>query len=310
MSQIHQIPVEKIIVGNNDRKQFNQQGLAELATSIAEHGLAQPPTLRPVIDGMYEIVAGERRTRAMRDVLKWKFIPAIVRDLDDQQASAIMLIENIERKDLNPMEEAQAYSERMKRFAWGIGDLVRVTGKNARHIEKMLSLLKLTEDIQHYIRIGQFPVAFAVGIIELDKNRQRMALRVFNSTPTMSQYRWKDIVGKLAEDQASENQAPLFSLEQVLADMSHEPIKGRKARTGVRADRSLPPVRIYPEDSMAHIFDRYILRLREAGNVEGEGAVGNIYNTFVARGWVNVRDECVLPDVADVGVVEDEVHED
>jgi len=120
MSQIHQIPVEKIIVGNNDRKQFNQQGLAELATSIAEHGLAQPPTLRPVIDGMYEIVAGERRTRAMRDVLKWKFIPAIVRDLDDQQASAIMLIENIERKDLNPMEEAQAYSERMKRFAWRI----------------------------------------------------------------------------------------------------------------------------------------------------------------------------------------------
>ncbi len=309
MSQIHQIPVEKIMAGNNDRKQFNKQELAELATSIAEHGLAQPPTLRPVGDGMYEIVAGERRTRAMRDVLGWSHIPAIVRDMDNEKASVIMLIENIERKDLNPMEEAYAYSERMERFAWGIGDLVRVTGKNARHIEKMLSLLELAEDIQHYVKIGQFPVNFAIGIVGLDKNRQRMALRAFNSTPTMSQYKWRDIIGKLSSDQASESQAPLFSLEQVLSDMSHEPIKGRKARTGVCADKTLPPVKIYPDDSMALIFDRYITHLREAGNSEGAGAVGNIYNSFVARGWVNVRDGCMVDDMG-AGLVEDELHED
>lgn len=307
MSQIHQIPVEKIRAGNNDRKQFNTLELQELAASIAEHGLAQPPTLRPMGDGMYEIVAGERRTRAMRDVLGWTHIPAIVRELDDQQASAIMLIENIERKDLNPMEEAYAYAERMERFGWGIGDLVRVTGKNARHIEKMLSLLRLAEDIQHYVKIGQFPVNFAVGIVELDKNRQRIAIRAFNSTPSMSQYKWRDIIGKLAHDQANENQASLFSLEQVLADMTHEPIKGRKARTGVRADRTLPPVWIYPDDSMALIFDRYIAHLRGAGHDEAAGAVGNIYNSFVARGWVNVRDGCMVDD--GVGAVEDELHE-
>lgn len=310
MSQIHQIPVHQIKAGINDRKQFNKQELVELAASIAEHGLAQPPTLRPVGDGMYEIVAGERRTRAMRDILGWSHIPAIVRELDDEKASAIMLIENIERKDLNPMEEAYAYSERMERFGWGIGDLVRVTGKNARHIEKMLSLLRLADDIQHYVKIGQFPVNFAVGIIELDKNRQRIALRAFNSTPSMSQYKWRDIVGKLADDQANENQASLFVLEQVLADMSHEPIKGRKARTGVCADKTLPPVRVYPDDSMALIFDRYIARLREAGQVEAAGAVGNIYNSFVARGWVNVRDGCGLTKDDGAGLVEDELHED
>lgn len=308
MSQIHQIPVHLIRAGNNDRKQFNAVELQELANSIGEHGLAQPPTLRPMGDGTYEIVAGERRIRAMRDILGWTHIPAIVRELDDQQASAIMLIENIERKDLNPMEEACAYAERMERFGWGIGDLVRVTGKNVRHIEKMLSLLRLTEDVQHYVKIGQFPVNFAVAIVELDKNRQRIALRAFNSAPNMSAYRWKDLVGKLADDQASENQAPLFVLEQVMAEMSSEPMKGRKARTGVKADRTLPPVRIYPDDSMALIFDRYIARLREAGHVEAAGAVGNIYNSFVARGWVNVRDGCGVDD--GVGSVEDEVYED
>jgi ParB family chromosome partitioning protein len=309
MSELQQIAVDKIIAGNNDRKQFNKQELQELANSIAEHGLAQPPTLRPVGDGMYEIVAGERRTRAMRDVLGWTHIPAIVRELDDEKASAIMLIENIERKDLNPIEEAHAYAERMDRFGWGIGDLVRVSGKNARHIEKMLSLLQLAEDIQHYVKIGQFPVAYAIKIIELDKNRQRIAIRAFNSTPSMSQYKWSDIIGKLADDQASENQASLFSLEQVLADMSSEPIKGRKARTGVCADKTLPPVRVCADDSMALIFDRYIARLREAGQVEAAGAVGNIYNTFVARGWVNVRDGCMVDDMG-AGLVEDELHED
>ncbi|MCP4644493.1 MAG: ParB/RepB/Spo0J family partition protein, partial [bacterium] len=90
-ARITQVPARHIVAGTNDRQVFNAAELAELAASIDEHGLAQPPTLRPIDDDRFEIVAGERRVRAMRDVLKWSEIPALVRAMDDETASAIML---------------------------------------------------------------------------------------------------------------------------------------------------------------------------------------------------------------------------
>ena len=108
MTEIANIPVSSIAAGNNDRKEFDPVKLEELAASIAAHGLAQPITVRPLsglIPG-FEIVAGERRFRAISRVLQWDTIPAIVRDLDDEAASAIMLAENTGRADLNPIEEA------------------------------------------------------------------------------------------------------------------------------------------------------------------------------------------------------------
>jgi hypothetical protein len=111
-----------IVPGDNDRQAFEPVALQELADSIAAHGLAQPITVRPIAGGLYQIVAGERRFRAMQ-LLGWERVPALVRDLDDRQASAIMLVENLNRVDLNPIDEARAYSKRMTEFSWAVSDI-------------------------------------------------------------------------------------------------------------------------------------------------------------------------------------------
>lgn len=115
-STVELVPVEHIVRGDNDREDFNPTGLLELADSIRANGLAQKPVYRKRADGMYEIVAGERRTRAMRDLLGWRHIPAEVsEDMDDRTASAIMLSENRGRRNLNPIEEARGYAKRLDR---------------------------------------------------------------------------------------------------------------------------------------------------------------------------------------------------
>ena len=111
----------------------------------------------------------------------------------------------------------------------------------------------------------------------------------------------------------AESQMGLFSLELTLVDFVNEdlPRKGRSARTGAQAGRQLPPVRHAKDDSMAPIFDRYIQDLIDKGDQDAAGAVANIYNLFVARGWVTVTDPVQLPQINDdVGTVGDEIHEE
>jgi len=312
-TQITHIPVAAIVAGNNDRQHFDANALSELARSIREHGLAQPPTLRPVPGG-YEIVAGERRVRAMRDILGWQTIPAIVREMDDEQAAAIMLAENTSRADLNPVEEARAYRARLDRFGWEIERVAEVAGVSRQRVQDRLALLSLADDIQHYVRTGNFPVRHATLLADkgLDANRQRIALRLYNSAGNMPIFRWRNILNRLYEEQVAESQMGLFALESCLAEYvdADLPRKGREARTGAQADRSLPPVRHAKDDSMAPIFDRYIGDLHTAGKNEAAGAVANLYNLFVARGWVTVTGDLVLPEADDeAGLVGDELHE-
>lgn len=309
---VQMINAALIVAGGNDRQHFDTTALEDLAASIDAHGLAQPPTLRPVAGGRYEIVAGERRCRAMRDVLGWESIPALVRDLSDEEAAAIMLAENTGRADLNPIEEANAYRLRVDRFGWDEQRVAQTAGVSVQRVRDRLALLELVEDIQHFIRTGAFPVSYARLLTELDSNRQRIALRLFNTSSSMPMHRWRDVVRKLREDQIKESQMGLFDLEALLAAQlaEHEdrPVKGLRARTGAPAGRDLPPVRYSKADSMAPIFDRYIRLLQEEGEDTGAAAVANIYNLFVARGWVTVTDNVVLPKISDAEGVREELH--
>ena len=119
MSTITTTPVPLIPPGDNDRKSFNRPSLEDLAASIKPHGLAQPITVRPGVGG-FQLVAGERRFRAISEILRWDTCPAIVRDLSDEDASAIMLAENTWRIDLNPIEKAHGYDKRMRQFGCAI----------------------------------------------------------------------------------------------------------------------------------------------------------------------------------------------
>ncbi|HUT15496.1 MAG TPA: ParB/RepB/Spo0J family partition protein, partial [Anaerolineae bacterium] len=141
------ISIDSIRRGDNDRQAFDQVALEELSESIRTHGLVQPITIRPMTDGHYEIVAGERRWLACK-LLTWHEIPAIVRDLDDEAASAIMLAENIGRKELTPIEEANAYRRRIDQFGWSETQVAGVAGVSLDLVRRRLSLLQLVPEAQ------------------------------------------------------------------------------------------------------------------------------------------------------------------
>lgn len=176
---VREIPADSIIRGDNDRERFDPDALEDLAASIAADGLGQPPTVRPA-DDSFEIVCGERRTRAMRDVLGWETVPCIVRDLDDDAAAAIMLSENTARRDLDPVEEARAYRRRID-AGDSLASVARTAGRSQGYVRSRLSLLKLSDETLHLVTTGSLPIGHAVMMAGLDVNRQNMAIRAYDA---------------------------------------------------------------------------------------------------------------------------------
>ena len=148
------------------RKVFDQEALQDLASSLREHGVIQPVLLRPAKNG-YELVAGERRWRAAR-LAGLKQIPAIVRTLDDRQNMFYALIENMQREDLNSIEEAQGMEEMMNAFGLNQEETAKAVGKSRSYVANALRLLRLPAEIQDLVMNGQLSAGHARAIAGLE----------------------------------------------------------------------------------------------------------------------------------------------
>jgi ParB family chromosome partitioning protein len=156
------------------RKEFSKEALQELADSIREQGIIQPLIVRPK-DGAYELIAGERRWRAAQ-LAGLKEVPAIVREADDATVLELALIENLQRENLNPMEEALGYSELISRFNLRQEDVAARVGKSRAVVANALRLLKLHPDLQLHIRDGRLSVGHAKVILGLPTmDQQKLA---------------------------------------------------------------------------------------------------------------------------------------
>jgi ParB/RepB/Spo0J family partition protein len=178
--------------------------LQELADSIKANGLAQPITVRWVEDRQkYEIVAGERRFRAHK-LLGVATVRAIVRDLTDSEASAIMLAENTGRKDLDPVDEARAYKARMTAYGWDDKTVAEKAGVSVQRVRNRLALLQLRDDLLHLVRTGNLQMGYAQIIAEanLDKNRQLIALKRLQTCPAPTPQWFRKECGELVNQQA------------------------------------------------------------------------------------------------------------
>jgi ParB family transcriptional regulator, chromosome partitioning protein len=150
----------------NPRRDFSEEQLEELAASIRERGLVQPLVVRPAEGGgeTYEIVAGERRWRAAQ-LAQLHELPVVVRTLSDQESIEIAIIENVQREDLNSIEEAQGYKLLMDGHDYTQEDLARVIGKSRSHLANTLRLLKLPDSVQHLVRSGELSAGHARALI-------------------------------------------------------------------------------------------------------------------------------------------------
>jgi len=156
------------------RQIFNEEKIDELATSISAHGIIQPILLKKSDNG-YEIVAGERRWRAARKA-GLKQIPGIVRELTKEQLLLIALIENIQREDLNPIEEAEAFQSMCGEFGFTQEDISRNVGKSRPHITNMLRLLKLPQEVREMVLEGKLSNGHARALVSIEDPKKQIQL--------------------------------------------------------------------------------------------------------------------------------------
>lgn len=152
------------------RKKFDDEALSELADSIAQHGVLQPLLVRPIIGGGYQLVAGERRWRASR-IAGLTQVPAIIKELSDTDAAVISLIENLQREDLNPVEEAFGFASLIKDFNLTQEEAAQRVGKSRPSVANALRLLKLPESVLDLVRENKLSAGHAKALASLtDEN--------------------------------------------------------------------------------------------------------------------------------------------
>ena len=160
------LPVERVQPNpNQPRREFNPEALDQLAQSIRQKGIVQPLIVRSIgQDGQFEIVAGERRWRAAQ-IAGLHEVPVVVRDFDDVEVLEIAIIENIQREDLNPIEEAMAYRQLIERFGHTQEKLAEALSRSRSHVTNLLRLLTLPDPVQDMLRKGELSAGHARALI-------------------------------------------------------------------------------------------------------------------------------------------------
>jgi ParB family chromosome partitioning protein len=176
-----EIPVD--LIDSNPfqtRSQVNQEQLAELAASIAANGVVQPVLVRPLASGRFQLIAGERRWRASQLAGKTT-VPAMLRQVSDEQAMEITIVENLQRADLNPMEQARAFERLGREFHMTQEQMAQRTGKDRATVANFLRLLKLPSTVQKRVEVGELTFGHARALLalehaeEMEKAAQRIA---------------------------------------------------------------------------------------------------------------------------------------
>ncbi|HHU31786.1 MAG: ParB/RepB/Spo0J family partition protein [Zhaonellaceae bacterium] len=260
-NRILEISIDHIIPNRyQPRKVFIEEALEELAESIKEHGVVQPIILRKA-GKKYELIAGERRWKAAK-LAGLKKIPAIVKELSEQETTEIALIENIQREDLNPIEEAGAYQMLLEEFKLTQEELAKKVGKSRPHIANTLRLLNSPLPIQEYIIKGNLTAGHARALLPLPETGQvQLAERII--TENLSVRETETIVkGVIALEE--EQKKKKKKTRETRGDLSPELIDiedrlksyfGTKVRLVNKGQKGKIEIEYYNEDDLTRIID-------------------------------------------------------
>ncbi|PKM80443.1 MAG: chromosome partitioning protein ParB [Firmicutes bacterium HGW-Firmicutes-14] len=237
------------------RKKFDEEKLKELAMSIKEHGVVQPVLLRALKDGEYELVAGERRLRACK-IIGAKKIPAIVKEIDEKKISEIALIENIQREDLNPIEEAEAYRTLMEEHDITQDELSRKVGKSRPFIANTVRLLSLPEKVRDMVVQGILSAGHArtllgiAGEKEIEEIAQVIAKRGLSVRQTEEAVKGLTRKVNRRPIKEKEENPVMLSLEEDLRRKFSTKVNIRRGKKGGRIE-----IEYYGEDELQRILE-------------------------------------------------------
>jgi ParB family transcriptional regulator, chromosome partitioning protein len=207
-SSVRQVPVARIDPSpDQPRLALDKEGLGELAASVREHGVLQPILLRPLPGGRYQLVAGERRWRASM-LAGIETIPALVEDLDDQTSLEISIIENLQREDLSPLEEAAMYQRMTQEYGYSVRKLAQKLGKDKGYVENRLRLVDAPPEVRDLVSLRKDTLSHAYELMKVTdpRRRRRLAEQVARGELTLSKLRAR-IEGRVADDGSTDGGA-------------------------------------------------------------------------------------------------------
>ncbi len=222
------------------RRHFDEDKLRELADSIAAQGVVQPVVVRPVGEGKHELIAGERRWRAAQ-LAGLSEIPVVVRDVNDQTAMAMGLIENIQRDDLNPLEEAQALHRLLEEFELTHQEIAQAVGKSRTTVTNLMRLLELNPDVKQLVEDGRLEMGHARALLALDSDLQTQAaqivakkgLSVRETEALVRRFKAQgDDAGKATTASKTEEDPDVRRLVQNLTDKLGAPVQLKQGASG------------------------------------------------------------------------------
>ena len=230
------VPVDKIEANpEQPRLAFNQETLDELAASIREHGVLQPILVRPVGPNTYQLIAGERRWRASK-IAGLETIPALIEEIDDDTALEISIIENLQREDISPLDEAAMYDRMVREHGYSIRKLADKLGKDKGYLENRLRLADAPEEIRELVSLRKDTLSHAYELLKVQdpKRRRRLADQVARGELTLVKLRDK-IEGRRARAQVVEESpaeadgsAPMLLPVEPIEDVAPEPVPERR----------------------------------------------------------------------------------
>lgn len=167
------------------RKVFNEKALEELAKSIEQNGIIQPLLVRPLSDGSYQLIAGERRWRAAR-MAGLHEVPVTIREMSDEEADVFALIENLQREDLNPVEEAEGMKSLIETYGFTQEEAAERVGKSRTALTNTLRLLKLPKEVLQYLSDGRISAGHARALLTLDDEKEMLRIAELVATQDLS----------------------------------------------------------------------------------------------------------------------------
>lgn len=256
---IQEIDIKKIVANDKQpRKDFDESKLDELADSMKQHGVLQPVILRKK-GNTYELVAGERRWRAAAKA-GIKKIPAIIKELSDADVMEIALIENLQREDLNPMEEALAYKSLMNDFGLTQEELSKRVGKSRSQIANTVRLLNLNKEIQDLVSQDKLTAGHARALLAIQDNNVRLKLAKKISEEALSVRQTEQLVKKTVSEGSKNKHKKPKEINPVIVDITERLQRTLGTRVKIKGNEKRGKIEIefYSGDELERILETIV----------------------------------------------------
>lgn len=242
------------------RKQFDEEKIADLAESIKQHGVIQPIIVRPCDKG-FEIVAGERRWRASREA-GLKTVPCLVRELTERENMLLALIENMQREDLNPIEEALAFREMMTRYGLNQEDVSKSVAKSRPYISNSLRLLKLPEEVRKLVMEGHLSGGHARTIAGVEDSNRQLELAKLACDGKMSVRELEKLIASSSDKNKSRRAERVKDPELVSIESELKNLFGTKVNVSSNGKKGKIEISFFSSDD----FDRIMNAFKQISN--------------------------------------------